>query len=121
MRDIRFLLRPEYINSRALIIGIDNYKHVSPLSYAVSDAQEVKQVLEAELEFPAENTVYLTNKEATQKAILKEFIRLTDSSLALDERNICILCWSWTHPLRHARAKWGIWSRMTVTPMTTLH
>jgi uncharacterized caspase-like protein len=86
LRDIRFLLRPEYINSRALIIGIDNYKHVSPLSYAVSDAQEVKQVLEAELGFPAENTVYLINKEATQKAILKEFIRLTDSSLALDER-----------------------------------
>lgn len=86
MRDIRFLLRPEYINSRALIIGIDNYKHVPPLSYAVSDAQEVKQVLEAELGFPAENIVYLANEHATQKAILKEFLRLTASNLALDER-----------------------------------
>lgn len=80
------MLRPEYVNSRALIIGIDNYKHVSPLSYAVSDAEEVKQILETELGFPAENTVFLTNRRATQKAILKEFIGLTDSNLALDER-----------------------------------
>ncbi len=86
MRDIRFLLRPEYINSRALIIGIDNYKHVSPLSYAVSDAEGVKQVLETQLGFPPENTVYLTNENATKQIILKEFIGLTNSTLPLDER-----------------------------------
>ena len=85
MRDIRFLLRPEYANSRALIIGIDNYKHVSPLSYAVSDAEEVKQVLETELGFPPENTIYLTNENATKQVILKEFIALTDYT-TLDER-----------------------------------
>jgi len=42
MRDVRFLLKTHYTNSRALIVGIDKYTSASPLSYAVSDASEVR-------------------------------------------------------------------------------
>jgi hypothetical protein len=45
MHDIRFFAKPHYKHSWALVIGIDNYKNASPLSYAVNDAREVRDVL----------------------------------------------------------------------------
>jgi thymidylate synthase ThyX len=45
LRDIRFLLKPHYSKSWALIIGINEYKDVSPLCYAVNDAQEIREIL----------------------------------------------------------------------------
>jgi uncharacterized caspase-like protein len=51
LRDIRFLLKTKYSGSRALIIGIDDYALAQPLSYAVSDAQAVRDVLVSDLGF----------------------------------------------------------------------
>lgn len=86
MRDIRFLLKPHYENSRALIVGIDNYKNASPLSYAVSDASEVRDVLVNEFEFTSYNVVYLTEADATKDSILRSFMRFTLDDVGLDER-----------------------------------
>ena len=73
MRDLRFLLKTHYTNSRALVIGINQYKNASPLSYAVSDAEELRDVLVSDLGFPKEN-------------ILRSFMRLTADEVGLDER-----------------------------------
>lgn len=86
MRDIRFLLKTHYTNSRALIIGIDKYAKASPLSYAVSDASEVRRILAEELKFPAENITYLTDAEATRERILRAYLRFTAEDIGIDER-----------------------------------
>ena len=71
MRDIRFHLKTHYSDSRALIIGINEYKNASPLSYAVSDAKEIRDVLVDELYFPEANITYLVDSEATKENILR--------------------------------------------------
>ncbi len=86
MRDLRFLLKPIYSNSRALIVGIDSYKSAPPLSYAVSDAKEFREVLVEELGFPADNVLCLVDEEATKDAILRSFLQFTQDSIDIDER-----------------------------------
>lgn len=86
MRDIRFLLKTYYSNSRALIIGIDAYKSVSPLSYAVSDAKEIRDILIEELGFPSDNVTYLTDSEATRQNIFRSFLALASSEVGIDDR-----------------------------------
>jgi hypothetical protein len=83
MRDIRFLLKTHYSNSRALIVGIDKYEKVSPLSYAVSDASEVREILANELGFPGENITYLADADATKSNILKAFFRFANEDVIL--------------------------------------
>ena len=86
LRDLRFLLKTHYTNSRALVIGINQYMNASPLSYAVSDAEEIRDVLVSDLAFPTENITYLVDSEATKENILRSFMRLTADDVELDER-----------------------------------
>ncbi|MCL4518977.1 MAG: caspase family protein [Thaumarchaeota archaeon] len=86
MRDIRFLLKPHYTNSRALIVGINDYANASPLSYAVSDADAIRDVLTNELGFPQENVTYLVDNDATKESILRAFMRFTGPEIDLDDR-----------------------------------
>ncbi len=86
MKDFRYFLKEKYTNSRALIIGINKYKNVSPLSYAVNDAMEIKDLLINEFNFPEENIAFLINEEASKDNILKSFARLTKDDIELDER-----------------------------------
>ena len=86
MRDIRFLLKTHYTNSRALVIGINEYLKASPLSYAVSDAEEIRDVLVNELAFPSENVTYLVDATATKENILRAFLSFTSQEVGLDER-----------------------------------
>lgn len=88
LKDIRFLLKPTYTDSRALIIGINKYISVSPLEYAVNDAVEVKQILIDELKFSPENIIILLDEEATRNNILKAFHNFTQDHVNLDERII---------------------------------
>ena len=39
------LYLPRYTNSRALVIGINKYKHVGPLIHACNDAQAIADIL----------------------------------------------------------------------------
>ena len=41
-----------YDNSWALIIGIDKYKNVQKLNYAVDDAESIKDILINSFDFP---------------------------------------------------------------------
>ena len=86
MRDIRFLLKTHYTNSRALIVGIDKYTNASPLSYAVSDASEVRGILVGELGFSSTNITYLTDAEATKDKILRAYLRFAAEDIDIDER-----------------------------------
>ena len=86
MRDIRFLLKPWYANSRALIIGINAYQNVSPLSYAVSDAEEVRVALIDDLGFPPQNVVCLLDSEATKEKIQRSFLGFCADEVQLDDR-----------------------------------
>ncbi len=86
LRDIRFLLKTHYTNSRALIIGINQYTKASPLSYAVNDADGVRDVLVNELGFPTDNVTYLIDEQATKENILRAFLKYTADDVSLDER-----------------------------------
>lgn len=86
MRDIRFLLKTHYTNSRALVVGINHYQNASPLAYAVSDAEEIRNILVNDLGFPESNVDYLVDSEATKGNILRAFMRLTADDVGLDER-----------------------------------
>lgn len=86
MRDVRFLFKTHYSNSRALIIGIDKYTHVSPLSYAVSDASEVSRILVDELGFPSPNVTRLTDADATKEKIIRAYLRYAADDIDIDER-----------------------------------
>ncbi|WP_233960135.1 caspase family protein [Pectobacterium versatile] len=86
MRDFRYFLKENYINSRALVIGINGYKNASPLEYAVNDATEIKNLLISEFNFNEDNISFLTDEKATKENILKSFARLTRDDVELDER-----------------------------------
>ena len=86
MRDIRFFAKPQYKGSRALIIGIDDYEYASPLSYAVSDATAIRDVLTTDFGFSAGNVTTLNDQEATKANILKSFMRFAGNDVELDDR-----------------------------------
>lgn len=86
MADLRFLYKTHYGVSRALVIGIDTYKTVSPLGYAVSDATAIKDTLVADLGFDESEVVLLTNAEATKEAIQRAFQRFAKNDVGLDDK-----------------------------------
>ena len=66
-----------YDNSYALIIGINEYEHVQKLTYAVSDAESIHEMLMTLFDFPEENITILKNEEANKQSILKVFSEIT--------------------------------------------
>lgn len=86
MKDLRHFLKQSYEVSRALIVGINQYQRFPPLEYAVSDAEEVKDILVNELGFEAENVIYLIDGEATKSNILKSFLSFTSDNVKIDDR-----------------------------------
>lgn len=86
MHDLKFMLKPKYETSRALIIGVNNYETISPLAYAVNDAFEVSELLINEMGFERENVIYITDQDATKSNILKSFLRFTDHDIQVDDR-----------------------------------
>ena len=64
------LYSPHYHEGWALVVGIDDYKHVPKLNFASEDAKGVYDVLE-HLGFPATNMTLLMDGDATAEAIRK--------------------------------------------------
>jgi len=62
-----------YSESWALIIGINDYQYVDPLSFAVDDALEVNNILTEKYGFKKEHIKLITNEEATRDNIMKGF------------------------------------------------
>lgn len=88
MQELRFLFKTHYGISRALVIGIDKYRSASPLSYAVSDAVTISEILVSKLGFGAADVVLLTDEAATKQAVLKAFHRYSNDDVGLDDRVI---------------------------------
>lgn len=86
MRDIRFLLKTNYAESHALVIGINEYQNGPPLACAVSDGLGVKDALTSRLGFPERNVTTLLDGEATRANILRSFLRYADEKVGLDDR-----------------------------------
>lgn len=81
--------KPKYVNSWALIIGINKYKYVSPLGYAVNDATAVAKILEEKFGFLKSNISLLIDEGATIDTIRKSFLEYTDKKkVNLDDRLI---------------------------------
>ncbi len=78
--------QPIYINSRALVIGINNYKFARNLEHAVNDAQAISEILTAKFSFPKENIIFLSDENATCDRILKAFFTFTKGDINNDDK-----------------------------------
>jgi len=78
--------QPFYTNSRALVIGVNAYKHVSALEIACADAESVAEILTGELGFSADKVTVLLDEQATRARIMEKF--LAYDALAQDDRLI---------------------------------
>ena len=75
-----------YDTSWALIIGINDYEKITDLSYGVSDADAIKNLLILDYGFPRDNVRVLLNGDATALNIRKELheiLKNADSSKAI--------------------------------------
>lgn len=81
-------LKPKYAVSRALCIGINEYKSTrcSPLGYAVNDASVVAETLVQKFGFLKGNVTLLTDKDATRDSISSSFLRFADSDVEENDR-----------------------------------
>ncbi|QRW26011.1 ICE-like protease (caspase) p20 domain protein [Rhizoctonia solani] len=57
----------------ALVIGINNYKHITPLDGAASDADEIFKFLTFDLKVPPNHIINLRNEQASRVNILQGF------------------------------------------------
>jgi hypothetical protein len=78
--------QPKYRESWALVIGINKYRHVSPLEIARADAESIRDVLVRRLQFPAKNITMLVDARATRARIMEKF--LSYENLDPDDRLI---------------------------------
>lgn len=62
-----------YSESWALIIGINDYQNVDPLSYAVDDAMAINNILTEKYGFKKEHIKLITDEEATKDNIMNGF------------------------------------------------
>ncbi len=72
-----------YRTGWALVIGIDDYPHLPPqnqLNYAVKDATDLAELLQAKFGFPEENITVITNAGATKEGIENALASLADTS-----------------------------------------
>jgi hypothetical protein len=80
------LYNPQYGASHALLVGINKYERVNPLSFAVNDAEGIAQCLVNQLGFPARNIQVLRDGNATKAGILKTFMRFANGGIGPDDR-----------------------------------
>lgn len=81
-------LKPLYKCSRALIIGINKYQKVSPLSYAIHDAKGIYDVLVDDFKFKKENITLLIDEKANKNGIMDSFLKFANDDI---ENNNCVI------------------------------
>ncbi len=77
---------PVYNRSHALVIGIDDYNCLSPLGYAVNDAQAVAGVLRTKFAFAQDDVHVLLNADASRSEIHKAFLGFSGDATHVDDR-----------------------------------
>ncbi len=75
---------PEYENSWALVVGIDAYRHASPLGYACNDARAFADQLVDRFDFPKGNVTLLLDARATLQQIRKGMAQFVQKTVAED-------------------------------------
>ena len=65
-----------YSDSWAVIIGINDYKHMPKLNYAVNDAVDIKEMLISKYNFKADHIKMILNDEASKNNITQSFHQL---------------------------------------------
>lgn len=79
-------LKPEYSASYALIIGINKFKYASPLDYAVSDAEAVRDTLTKNFRFPIEKIRFLSDEEAIRSNIMSAYMSYVGEGTNINDR-----------------------------------
>ena len=77
---------PYYHESSALVIGINEYKYASPLTYARNDAESVAALLVSKLNFPEDRVTLIKDKDATRDAIMQAYLGYIGGMESPDER-----------------------------------
>jgi len=80
------LFRPTYNRRRALVIGINKYKDVSPLSHATNDADAMAEVLKTKFNFGQDEIIVLKDDKATTDNIIQHFHGFTQSNTDPDDK-----------------------------------
>ncbi|MCK4816590.1 caspase family protein, partial [bacterium] len=75
-----------YSNSRALIIGINQYVAAPPLEYAVNDAMAVADILKNKFGFEESNIKILTEGEASRSEIMANYLTFANKEIENDDR-----------------------------------
>ena len=73
-----------YQDSWAVIIGINDYKHMPKLNYAVNDAVAIKEMLMSKYNFKEDHIKLILNEEATKDKITQGFHQLLQKSKEKD-------------------------------------
>ena len=76
--------KPSYDQSWALLIGINAYRHATPLEVARADAESIRDALIRDFKFAKRNVCTLLDKQATRTRIMEKF--LSYESLGPDDR-----------------------------------
>jgi len=77
---------PLYSNSRALIIGINQYVSAPPLDYAVKDATAVADILKNKFGFDESNLKIVTDAEASRSEIMTHYMAFANRDIENDDR-----------------------------------
>jgi uncharacterized caspase-like protein len=101
------LYRPSYGQSHALVIGINEYRHVSPLERARKDAEGIAEMLITGFGFPEANVTLLTDVQATREVILRAFLHYADASLVGSDDRILIFFAGHGHTVPGRRGETG--------------
>ena len=70
---------PKYLDSHAIVVGVDAYEHCPPLGYAVSDATAVYDTLCSRFGFSPDNVTLLVDSDATRQNILDQYLHFATS------------------------------------------
>ena len=80
------IYQPQYANSWALVIGINEYQLASSLGYARQDAEAFAAVLISHHHFPQDKLTVLLDKDATKQNILSAYHRFQQEHVMPDDR-----------------------------------
>lgn len=98
---------PKYQTSWALIIGINDYAHASPLDFARNDAEGIAKLLEEKFRFPRANIKVLLDGSATGGAIRKAFLEFSSSSKVNSDDRLIVFFAGHGHTVSGKRGEVG--------------
>jgi len=101
------LYEPTYSGSHALIIGINKYKYVSPLSCACNDAKGIADILINRFNFPSDKVTLLTDDAASRDRIRGAFLNYAVASDVYPNDRIIIFFAGHGHTVRGRRGETG--------------